>query len=69
MYLLFPGKLMLSNRVLKYSRFLQDEKPDKIFLPQTGDTHETHRAVVKAILMALQQILFVTWPEKIAQLI
>jgi LmbE family N-acetylglucosaminyl deacetylase len=35
--------------------YLDEAQPHMIFMPQTGDTHQTHRAVAKTILQALQR--------------
>lgn len=35
--------------------YLEEAQPHMVFMPQTGDTHQTHRAVAKTILLALQR--------------
>ncbi len=37
--------------------YLEREKPDQLFLPHTGDSHPTHRAVLLTILSALQRLI------------
>eukprot|EP01099_Mayorella_cantabrigiensis_P005053 TRINITY_DN394_c0_g1_i1.p1 TRINITY_DN394_c0_g1~~TRINITY_DN394_c0_g1_i1.p1 ORF type:complete len:368 (+),score=70.33 TRINITY_DN394_c0_g1_i1:747-1850(+) len=37
--------------------FLQQNNIEVIFMPHTGDSHQTHRGCVKAILLALRELL------------
>lgn len=51
-----------SNKIIKedvdiIKSFLQRNKVEVIIMPHTGDSHSTHRACVKAILMAVREIL------------
>lgn len=48
--------------------YITEVQPDLIFLPHTGDTHPTHRAVLLTILQALTHILTVdqvSWPHSL----
>ncbi len=50
------SSLVADSDVRLMEEYLVSSKPDLIFLPQTGDTHQTHRAVLKTILLALLQM-------------
>jgi len=51
------GSIVEDSDILIMEKYLETEVPDLIIMPQTGDTHQTHRAVAKAILLAVQRYL------------
>lgn len=49
------GSVVDEDDVRVALEYLEDARPDLIILPQTADTHQTHRAVARTFLLALQR--------------